>query len=1205
MKKKLSRLLCALLVMTMVLAMVPAVSAADKEIAKTATLLSTFETTISGCTSKNHTDSKNPAKDYTYKIDGVDYSSTTSKYLEKVSTSAGKTTWKVKAVNTAKDSGEDTVKLVATCPTCQKTATYNVTVKYAEIKSFVLDTDKTTLTITKNAAEMPVDGDESKATVFVKPLDTNKKEDTVNQKVQWRSSNSLAVKVTADSVDTRKATLQVTGKAGAKATITAIPEGSSTLSYSFTVTVTDNNLTLSLDKDEMSMEVDKEASVKATMGGPLKDSRCYISWYPAKNDLTDAQRHKDLQRLINDNTVKVTDVAELTGDLNGTFKALKTGDFYLLAQAYTRDGRKYSDIQVCHVYVKDGSYEIKIEPTQAVASTDNASTVETEKKAGKYNPKDENSKFYTGEEYADKDRLALTAWLKSASMSAEAKIAATWTVEDSGIVAFENTDSSIRTKTVSTIKNQETVNIRAMGKGKTTVTAETKEGKATFTITVWDSIKLIAPSTTPYDYTNEITVSSDNPLASMQAKKPTFSVDVMTSAGKRGMSVPVEWQGREIDTKNGTVKFNGVLKLNQNENYTVYQLGTLNFNGVWTESKTANTTVYAITKISDSASSIKITTQPQSASYNVGKKVEALKVVATGSSNLTYQWYDGDTNKPISGATKATYTPSISKSGTFKYYCIVSAGSEYVISDTAVIKVSGEYRVELSNSSGSAVGNPTAVVGSGTTYSVDVQKWDYDSGKYGTAGSCTVTWDVTKNSEYGSVSSTSSSVTFTGKAAKAASKGYNAMVVTATIKKNGTEVGTDEISVTVNPAEASTVKQSVGSGAALKASSITSAVTKAAGSNAKLSYIIFNTPKSCTLQKSSSSSSSIGDTKCYVSTTSGQKLSDVYVKTSASSASVTYTAYDADDYVLATGTVSFDANDSGDTITASGASLKTIGAADQITGEYAKADYVKFDLPRASEGKLYYDYTTISDFGGEVKDSDKYYLDASSSQNDIEDVYFLPAAGVTGKFKIDYTAYSSSNSDLGSGTITVNIKSKTSSDKFTDVSTKTGFQWAADSIDFGADNGIIKGATTYTFAPSQSLTRAQLVTILYRAAGSPSVSGVTNPFKDTKSDYYTNAMLWAYKNSIVTGTSATTFSPDSPVTREQIAAILYRYMGSPTATGSLTGFTDRANVSTYATTAMQWAIGKGYITGIGTKLDPKGNATRAQVAVIIHRFLTK
>ena len=170
---------------------------------------------------------------------------------------------------------------------------------------------------------------------------------------------------------------------------------------------------------------------------------------------------------------------------------------------------------------------------------------------------------------------------------------------------------------------------------------------------------------------------------------------------------------------------------------------------------------------------------------------------------------------------------------------------------------------------------------------------------------------------------------------------------------------------------------------------------------------------------------------------------------------------------------------------------------------------------------------------------------------------------------------------------------------FTDVEENV---WYHDGIDFMVRNGYMNGVAADTFDVEGSLTRAQLVTILYRAAGSPSVSGVTNPFKDTKSDYYTNAMLWAYKNSIVTGTSATTFSPDSPVTREQIAAILYRYMGSPTATGSLTGFTDRANVSTYATTAMQWAIGKGYITGIGTKLDPKGNATRAQVATILSRY---
>ena len=100
----------------------------------------------------------------------------------------------------------------------------------------------------------------------------------------------------------------------------------------------------------------------------------------------------------------------------------------------------------------------------------------------------------------------------------------------------------------------------------------------------------------------------------------------------------------------------------------------------------------------------------------------------------------------------------------------------------------------------------------------------------------------------------------------------------------------------------------------------------------------------------------------------------MYVKTSASSASVTYTAYDADDYVLATGTVSFDTNDANDTISSSGASFKNAAAVDQIIEDYPDADYVKFDLPSASDGKLYYEFNTISDFTGEVKDSEKYYL---------------------------------------------------------------------------------------------------------------------------------------------------------------------------------------------------------------------------------------
>ena len=95
---------------------------------------------------------------------------------------------------------------------------------------------------------------------------------------------------------------------------------------------------------------------------------------------------------------------------------------------------------------------------------------------------------------------------------------------------------------------------------------------------------------------------------------------------------------------------------------------------------------------------------------------------------------------------------------------------------------------------------------------------------------------------------------------------------------------------------------------------------------------------------------------------------------------------------------------------------------------------------------------------------------------------------------------------------------------------------------------------------------------------------------------------------IVNGATATTFDPNGNITREQIAAILYRYAGSPTVTGSLSGYADQAQVSSFAVTAMQWAVGKGIITGIPsggkTNLSAKGNATRAQVAVMLHRFMT-
>ena len=1203
MKKKLSRLLCALLVMTMVLAMVPAVSAAEvydsyKNTNKTATVTLGNEVTITF----PHSTSKHDQQIVLVGEAANAFTCENEKH-------PGRLTPKNSAVDSSKTDGAKEYTIITYCTECKEKITTKVTVKYRAISSMAIDTAESTVDIVSGKAEMPVSGAQSTARVRVKLLDSKSKgsEDYVNPKVEWYSTYPDAVDVIPDKDDSRWATLTVDpgAEAGMSTTIKATAVGDTSKSISFTVTVTDNNLTLSLDKDELSLDIDKTTSVGYTMAGPAKDKNCYVLWrlvkeseVPAKSD-----RSKTFEELNIDRST--TDVAKLKGDDKGTFTTKKNGTFYLLAQAYTYNAKKWSDIQVCRVYVRDGSYSVEIKPTKALPTGGSASQwgQNTNASAGVYNPDNENDKFYTAEEYKDKDRLTLTTWLMSDSASAQDKINATWTVEDSDVVAFENYDSAIRTKTVSKVKDTDTVTIRAMGKGKTTVKAETAEGTATFTIEVWDKTMILVPGTTPYDYTGELTVSSENPIASMQSKKPTHPVTEWRASGTRVISVPVEWFSREIDSKKETVTFTGELKLEKNENYSVYQVVDNRGNVV----TNPNVTVKAITKISDNASSIKIKTQPKSETYKVGKTISDLKIVAEGGSSLTYQWYDGDTNKAISGATKSTYKPSINKSGTYKYYCIVSSGSEYVVSETATIKVSGEYRVVLSNSSDKTVSTPSANVGSGTTYGVDVQKWDYDSGKYGSAGSCSVSWAVSKNSELGSVSSTSSSVTFTGKLAKAATKGFATMTVTATIKKSGSEVGTDEIEVTINPAEAATVKQSVGSGAALKSSSITAAITRAAGSGTKVSYLIFNTPKSCKLTKSSSSSTSIGDTKCYVSTSSGQKLSDVYVKTSASSASVTYTAYDADDYALASGTVSFDANDSNDTISSSGASFKNAAAVDQIIEEYPEAEYVKLDLPRASEGKLYYDFNTISDFASEVKDSDKYYVNASSSQADVEDVYFLPVYGVKGKITIDYTAYGSNNSDLGTGKITLSVKSKTASSKFTDVTASNVGSWAADSIDFCADNDLVNGKSTYSFAPKDNLTRGQLVAILYRAAGSPSVTGTTNPFNDVKTgDYYYNAVLWAYKNDVVNGTGAGKFSPNANVTREQIAAILYRYMGSPAATGSLSGYTDRSKISSWATTAMQWAIGKGYITGTSsTTLDPRGQATRAQAAVMLHRFLTK
>lgn len=172
--------------------------------------------------------------------------------------------------------------------------------------------------------------------------------------------------------------------------------------------------------------------------------------------------------------------------------------------------------------------------------------------------------------------------------------------------------------------------------------------------------------------------------------------------------------------------------------------------------------------------------------------------------------------------------------------------------------------------------------------------------------------------------------------------------------------------------------------------------------------------------------------------------------------------------------------------------------------------------------------------------------------------------------------------------------------------------WFHESVDYVLENGLMNGTSADRFEPNSQLTRAMLVTILYRAEGSPDVTGLEHSFADVPDgQWYTDAILWAVKNGIVNGISETKFAPETSVTREQIAAILYRYAafkGADTAKrGELDGFADAASVSGYALEAMRWAVAEGIVggsqEGSGLCLKPQGNATRAEAAAILMRCM--
>lgn len=374
-----------------------------------------------------------------------------------------------------------------------------------------------------------------------------------------------------------------------------------------------------------------------------------------------------------------------------------------------------------------------------------------------------------------------------------------------------------------------------------------------------------------------------------------------------------------------------------------------------------------------------------------------------------------------------------------------------------------------------------------------------------------------------------------------------------------------------------------------------------------LSYVRFGTAsdsRGALYKGSSTSSGKVGSESYYVSTGTTLLKNVTFIAGSSTakySVVIPFTAYGSNGE--ANGNLVIYVNDT-HPVYSTGATFKSMAIADELAPE-SNASSAYITITRVVGGKLYTQYSKINSCTAlAAKDLGSTRFSFSGS-NSIDNLYVLPLAD-SKTVEVNYTINGSDK-----GTLTFKVVQQTASSKFTDVS--GSFKWAANSVDFMYGNGLVNGISTKNpnvFGPGQNMTRAMLVTILYRAAGEPSVAGITNKFTDNRQNqYYYEPVLWASSKGIVNGATATTFDPDGKITREQIAAILYRYAGSPAASSSaLNGFADRSAVSSYAVTAMQWAVGNGIITGVSTNgrttLSAKNNATRAQVSVMLHRFLT-
>ena len=404
-----------------------------------------------------------------------------------------------------------------------------------------------------------------------------------------------------------------------------------------------------------------------------------------------------------------------------------------------------------------------------------------------------------------------------------------------------------------------------------------------------------------------------------------------------------------------------------------------------------------------------------------------------------------------------------------------------------------------------------------------------------------------------------------------------------------------------------------------------------------LSYISFPDyqegvmPKYGSLYRETSCTAAINKTANYylsTSSSSNYRLDNVTYKpdssiTSPVTVQIPFTAYNSGSGLnrdSVSGVIVININQESTTITSYGVGFGngTNSIADYIV-ETFKANtgdtlsYVTFPAISTSTGKLFYDFSGVLK-SREVLSSYKFYVNGKTTDLDLDDVVFVPRAGLYGEVTLYYKAYNAGATKEYSGTIVLNVQQKTKSAEFSDVG--TSYSWAADSVDFLSYEGVAEGSNG-KYRPSANITRGDFMLMLYRAflEDEHKNDSITSNFSDvTKgSDTYSKetyqAVGVAKKLGIAQGTNGK-FNPKSYITRQEAMTLIYRTLDEVnygldyTVSATPSSFKDYSSVASYAKTAISDLIGHGIVIGNNSKINPTSNITRAEMAVILHRVLT-